>query len=258
MRPSPLLATETFRTVGLVAVLDAAGLQERMDVKYLISVDVFLELAYRLRSSHALLEIDGLHEFAYRTTYFDTADLRAYRDHMQQRRRRYKCRAREYVDSGLCAFEVKLKSARGRTVKHRMPYDHARRDELSEPALAFLNDCVQRWYGRRPEPDLRPALAATYTRITLVAPQLGERLTCDYALSFHAPDGAGGRLAENTVVVESKSLRGGAIAERELLALGARPESVCSKYCLGIGITNPHVKTNDLRPLMRRHFHGGP
>ena len=47
-------------------------------------------------------------------------------------------------------FEVKLKGPRGRTVKHRMPYD---RDGLS-PAR-FLRD-LRREYGRSPEPGLRP------------------------------------------------------------------------------------------------------
>jgi hypothetical protein len=73
-------------------------------------------------------------------------------------------------------------------------------------------------------------------------------------VTFTAPDGTSGRLAPDMAIVESKSRRGGAIAERELRALGARPEPACSKYCLGVGFTHPDVKSGDLRPLLSRHF----
>ena len=134
MPPSALRVVDGFGPVGLAAVQEVAALQDRVDRKYVVSLDTFARLAERLSGSHAVLEIEGRRAFAYRTTYFDTRELRAYRDHVQRRRRRFKCRSREYVDSGLCTFEVKLKGPRGRTVKHRMAYDPARSDELSEPA----------------------------------------------------------------------------------------------------------------------------
>jgi CotH kinase protein/VTC domain len=258
MPPSPTLVAEPFDAVGLAELEASAALQDRMDRKYVISLEDFAALAERLLATHAVLEIDGRRAFRYRTIYFDTGELRIFRDHVQERRQRYKCRAREYVDSGLCMFEVKLKGLRGRTVKHRMAYDRARPDELSEPALAFLRDCLERCYGRAPDWKLRPALAVAHTRVTLAAPALGERLTCDFDLAFSAPDGASGRLAADRVIVESKSARGNATADRALRALGARPEDGCSKYCLGVGFTNPHVNSNRMRPLLRRHFRAAP
>ena len=254
----PPLAVESFPAVGLAELDASAALQDRMDSKYVISLEEFATLAERLLATHAVLEIDGRRAFRYRTTYFDTRELRIFRDHVQERRRRYKCRAREYVDSGLCMFEVKLKGPRGRTVKHRMDYDRTRPDELTEPALAFLRECLERSYGRAPDGKLRPALAVAYTRVTLAAPALGERLTCDFDLAFSAPDGASGRLAEDRVIVESKSARGNATADRVLRALGAHPEDGCSKYCLGVGFTNPDVNSNRMRPLLRRHFRAAP
>jgi hypothetical protein len=258
MPPSPTLAADRFRAVGLAELEASSALQDRMDSKYVISLADFATLTERLLATHAALEIDGRRAFRYRTTYFDTGERRIFRDHIQERRRRYKCRSREYVDSGLCLFEVKLKGPRGRTVKHRMAYDCTERDELSEPALAFLRDCLERSYGRPPDAQLRPALAVAYTRVTLAAPALGERLTCDFDLAFSAPDGASGRLAEDRVIVESKSAHGNATADRALRALGARPEDGCSKYCLGVGFTNPEVNSNRLRPLLRRHFRAAP
>jgi hypothetical protein len=255
---SPPMVAESFPAVGLAELETAAALQDRVDTKYMASLEAFAALAERLRGTHAVLEIHGRRAFDYRTTYFDTAELRAYRDHVQQRRRRYKCRSREYVDSGWCTFEVKLKGARGRTVKHRMPYDREWRDALSEPALAFLRECVRGSYGRSPEGELHPSLAVAYTRVTFAAPELGERLTCDFDLAFSAPDGTSGRLAEETVIVESKSVRGKAIADRALQTLRVRPEGGCSKYCLGVSFTRPEVPGNGVRPLLRRYFRAAP
>ena len=147
-----MLPSRSLEAFAPVSLEELDGLQDRVDVKYVISTDTFAALADELRASHRVLEIEGRRSFTYRTTYFDTADLRVFRDHQQRRRRRYKARSREYVDTGARAFEVKLKGARGRTVKHRMPYD---RDGLSGPALAFLRETVEREYGRAPEPGLR-------------------------------------------------------------------------------------------------------
>jgi hypothetical protein len=83
-------------------------------------------------------------------------------------------------------------------------------------------------------------------------------VTCDFELAFSAPDGTSGRLAADTLIVESKSAYGTATADRALRALGARPAGGCSKYCLGVGFTNPRVKSNGLRPLLRRHFLAAP
>ena len=252
MRPCSF--AEAFAPVGLAELQATAALQDRTDVKYVAPRAVLAGLAERLGVSHRVLEIAGRRAFHYDTTYFDTAELRAYRDHLQRRRRRFKCRSRDYVDSGLCTFEVKLKGARGRTVKHRMDYDRRHRGELSEAALAFLRECVQRSYGRAPDGRLRPALLVAYTRVTLAAPALGERLTLDFDLAYTGPDGVRGRLAPGAVILESKSVHGGAAADRALRALDVRPVADCSKYCLGVALTHVDVRANPLRPLLSRHF----
>jgi len=250
MEPSPSLVVEAFGAVGLEQLDAGAALRDRIDIKYVIPLEAFAALADRLLATHAALEIDGRRAFAYRSTYFDTPDLGAFRDHMQQRRRRYKCRSREYLDTGAYAFEVKLKGLRGRTVKHRMAHDG---HELSEAAVAFLRDCLDRAYGRPPDRGLRPALDVAYTRVTLAAPELRERVTCDFDITFTGPDGTAGRLHPGMAIVESKSERGNARADRVLRGLGHRPEPVCSKYCLGVALTRA-VAGNPLRPLLRRHF----
>ncbi len=60
------------------------------------------------------------------------------------------------------------------------------------------------------------------------------------------------------MIVGSKSASGNATADVVLRALGIRAEPTCSKYCLGVGFTNPAVNSNPLRPLLRRHFLAAP
>jgi hypothetical protein len=250
MERSPSRVAEAFPAIGLDRLDAGAALRDRVDVKYVIPLAAFAALAARLLATHGALEIDGRRAFAYRSRYFDTPELGAFRDHIQQRRRRYKCRSREYLDTGAYAFEVKLKGLRGRTVKHRMAHDG---HELSDAAIDFLRDCLDRAYGRAPGQGLRPTLDVAYTRVTLAAPELGERVTCDFDLTFTGPGGAAGRLDPAMAIVESKSERGNARADRVLRALGHRPEPGCSKYCLGVALTRA-VAGNPLRPLLRRHF----
>jgi VTC domain len=238
MGPSPSLVAERFPAIGLDRLDADAALRDRVDVKYVVPLDAFAALAGRLLPTHAALEIDGRRAFAYRSRYFDTPELRMFRDHIQQRRRRYKCRSRQYLDTGAYAFEVKLKGLRGRTVKHRMAYDG---HELNTAALAFLREHIGS------DAVLETALSVEYTRVTLAAP--GERLTCDFDLTFN---GSEGRLNRGMAIVESKSARGTALADRALRELGQRPQAACSKYCLGVALTRP-VAANLLRPLLR-HF----
>jgi VTC domain len=248
---------EPFEPIGLDDVRTTAALDDRLDVKYILARDELDELARRLQDTHRVLEIDGLRRFAYRTTYFDTADLVTYREHMQRRRRRFKCRAREYVDSGLRAFEVKLKEGAGRTIKHRTEFGEGPLDHLDGPLLEFLQERLREAYARELAGALEPSLSVCFTRITLVDPERCERLTCDFQLSFRAPDGTTGALGGDAAIVESKSRLGATTADRALRALGARPISGCSKYCIGVGLTYPLVKRNSFLPLLRRYFDVG-
>lgn len=250
MTPSVPIIASSFAPIGLQEMDAGVALQDRIDRKYVVSVDALEAIADRLSARHRILEIDGERQFEYCTAYFDSPTLASYREHLQGRRRRFKCRSRRYGATDRCVFEVKLKGARGRTVKHAIDHPAAEHGLLTEPARAFVRECLARAYDREPPEDLGPVLAMSYRRVTLVAPGRGERLTCDFALRF---DG-GGRLAERFAIVECKSATGSTVAGGVLRELGAREVAGCSKYCLGIALTRPEVTTNALRPLLRRYF----
>ena len=160
--------------------------------------------------SWAALEIERRRRFAYESVYFDTPDLLTYRQHLQGRRRRYKVRTRAYLDSGDCAFEVKLKGRRDQTVKARLPYPVAARAHLTVDAREFLADQLLTAYGQP-----APRLAAT-------------------GLTRH-------------VLVESKSPGPAAGADTALRRLGLRPVQL-SKYCVAVALLHPAPARQPLAP----------
>jgi len=252
MLRSPATPLDALPPIGLAELDASAALRDRVDTKYVAGLDVLAALAERLAPTHRALDIGGRRRFAYATTYFDTPDLGSYRDQLQRRRRRFKCRIRSYLDSGATVLEVKARGARGATVKSRLA--------LPEPVaaldlalLGFVRARVREACGREPGGALEPVLDMRFERMTLVAPERGERLTCDVGLVF-AGRGQRARLTAGAVILESKSRTGAALADAVLRGLGARPVAGCSKYGLGIALTRPGVTANPYRRLLRRHF----
>jgi len=226
--------------ISLAEVEHAAPLHVRADNKHLVDVAVLDELLERLEPTHRALEIDGRRAFAYDTVYFDTDELLTARAHVQRRRHRFKCRSRLYTDTSACAFELKVKGARGTTIKHRIPYQPALHGTVTRDARAFLAEHLEH------VPDLHPVLRNTYTRITLAAP--GERMTIDLDLSY-----GDAWIRPGWAIVETKSARGAGIADRELRRLGSRPLPM-SKYLLGTGLIHMTAPPNDTRRIARRYF----
>jgi hypothetical protein len=238
--------------IGLEALDADAALRRRFDTKYLLPTRAVHELTARLGLTHRILEIDGLREFEYRTTYFDTKELGSFHDHRQGRRRRLKVRVRHYADTGACFFELKLRGAREATIKRRVPHDPARRYSLTAESLVALERWVQDAYGRPAPGPLAPALEVTFRRTTLVAPERGERLTIDFDVVMRTPGGDDvGRLDPELAIVESKSPRGPALATRQLNLAGGRRLESMSKYCVGVVLARGGARGNSLLPVLR-------
>jgi len=234
----------------LDAVVAAAGLQTRLDRKYLIGADTLAQLMARLAGRFSALEIDRRRQFRYESVYFDTADLALYRQHLQGRRRRYKVRTRSYLDSGQCLFEVKLKGRRGQTIKARLPYQMADRTTLTDEARDFLGELLWTEYGIDP-PQLEPAATITYTRTTLVDFDSGVRPTLDVDLACsHLGRSVPSR---GGILIETKSPSHDSPVDRALRQLGARPIKL-SKYGLAVAVLYPGVPANPLHRTLHAYF----
>lgn len=234
--------------VSLDEVMEVAGLQTRMEKKYLLTPEEFVALSGELEDLR-VLQIDGRRLFGYESAYFDSPDLQLFRAHRQGRRQRYKVRTRTYLDSGESLFEVKLKGGRGQTVKLRLPYEYEDRDRVTGVAQDFLEDALLDNYQVRP-PELAQSLVTRYSRATFVDVVDGARLTCDIDLACTADGDT--QPGPDLILVESKSTGTGR-ADAVLARLGIRPVSV-SKYCIGIALTNPELPANKWNRMLRTQF----
>ncbi len=242
-------AVEVMPTLDLEEVTESADLQTRTDRKYLVPATDFLALTRELDGTLAVLEIAGLRRFDYESVYFDTPDLLGHHAHARGRRHRWKVRTRTYLDSGLCALEVKSEGGRGETVKDRHPWEVADRYDLDDAAREVIGSAIgsPTLAGR-----LRTSLVTRYHRTTVVDLHSRSRMTCDVDLSFR---GEGGRRdgPQRLVLVESKTVGTAGRVDAILWRLGHRPISL-SKYCAGLALLDPALPANRWNRTLRRHF----
>jgi len=224
---------ERFEPIGLEALDARAALQRRLDQKYLVAPDALAPLLERLLPSFVALEIDGRRQWRYESVYFDTPELRCYRDHVEGRRPRLKVRTRLYVDTRVCALEAKLKRADDETAKTSCDLDPADHGRLTATGLRFLEDAVGSEAGHVSLTELGPALTTRYRRATLAARDGGLRVTLDDDVRASLPGGARAELAPGHVIVETKSEDGQSEADSLLRETGHEPVSL-SKYRRGI------------------------
>lgn len=225
--------------------MDASQLQNRVDTKYLITAEQLISLLAELDNDYRVVEIDGRRTFTYRSLYFDTPKFDLYNLHQRGFKNRYKLRVRNYVESDLFFFEVKIKH-KGRTVKQRIPIKDLS-TSIQPSMLQFYQDRVAQGVT-----DLNASTITTYKRITLVANDQSERVTIDYELSFNL-------LKQDQVSVPGKvilelkqeGINRNSLIYKQLRKRGIRPSSI-SKYCVGTSLLNPDLRQNKLKRVLRR------
>jgi hypothetical protein len=245
-------ALATLPAVGLDALNAASELLVRTDRKYVIPLD---DLAPMLMGVPGLrvLEIDGRRKSRYESTYLDTTDLTSWAASAHPRRRRWKARTRLYADTGECWLEVKTRGTRGVTVKERLRYDVASRDEISVEAADWVRERLVA--AGSPEVDPRglvATLTTSYRRTTLLLPAGAGRATIDFDLSWTSASGRAE--AGNVLVVETKSAgRTAGPLDRTLWQLGHRPARI-SKYGTGLSLLTPELPGNRWHRVTTRHL----
>ena len=157
-----------FESVSLDETNRMAKMLSRAENKYVVNYKQFSALLAAIREDYAVLDIDGRNEFQYASCYYDD-NFACYNEHHQSRRQRFKVRTREYVNSGLMFFEIKLKGLRGRTDKHRMGCDTLVMPRIQDEHLGMLNELYSKNYRKEMRFDLTPSLIVNYSRYTLVA-----------------------------------------------------------------------------------------
>lgn len=227
-------ALGAFSGISLSELDARASLLRRIDNKYVVPHDAFIELLHRLCEGHDVLDEDGRREFAYETVYFETPGLRCFRDHVEERYPRFKARTRLYRDTQACVFEVKLKGADGETDKRQVEHPADETDVMTDSARQCLESALADG-GIDLEEPLEPRLRTSFRRITLAGRETPERLTCDLGVRLEGSDGTATTMSSGLVLVETKSENGDGPADQTLEARGLEQVSL-SKYRVGMSL----------------------
>ncbi|MBQ9462228.1 MAG: polyphosphate polymerase domain-containing protein [Bacteroidales bacterium] len=230
--------------------MDGVKLLNRIDSKYLTDEQTLtLILEDAREQGYRALVTEGTKIAAYDTLYFDTPGLRMFLDHHNRRLVRQKVRTRVYVGSGLTFLEIKRKNNHGRTKKKRTQIPLQEFKDFSADAAACGYLAEKSWFTA---PELSPSLETIFRRITLVNPAMTERLTIDTCLGFNNFRTGLEATLRNGVIIELKQDgRADSPAKRILLKHRVKPIRV-SKYCIGITLTSPGLKTNRFKVKIRK------
>ena len=224
--------------------MDQVKLQNRMDTKYAFAEKDLTSILSELLPEYRLLVVNGDRGSSYRSLYFDTVDLKHYKDHHNGRSFRSKVRFREYVGSPLVFLEVKRKTGRGGTDKARKKVGSI--PEALEPDqqnfISKASGCSE---------PLAAVMWNHFVRLTFVHRTRHERLTLDRFLKFS--DVTGEQNLEGLCIAELKEERADRTSPfaKVMRDRGIRPSGL-SKYCAGLILLGKAPKHNTFKEAMLR------
>ena len=239
--------------IRLEELLEVAALLHRTDRKYIVSEAQLSQLVLALDGDVRVLEVEGRRSSHYESIYFDTPDRDSFRASAHRRRRRFKVRTRTYLDSQQSYLEVKVRDARRRTEKLRVPYAFLDRARLTAVAREFVSDVFAQ-YGLPADvvAALQPSLHTTFQRSTLFIPSAGCRMTVDTELAVAFPNSDVLTIPE-LMILETKSDAGDRRVDRLLWRMGVRPQKL-SKFAIGSALLDPSLPDNKWSRTIARHF----
>jgi hypothetical protein len=221
--------------------MNGVSLLKRVDTKFLTTSSELSELLPYLYSDYQILEIDGNRLMNYSTLYFDTQDLRCYKEHHNGKAKRHKVRIRKYVESDICFLEVKEKQNSGMTNKVRCSIDDFE-TSLSTESKQFIEKATKKDW------ELKPALHNYFQRFTLVNTQRSERVTIDLGLKYKTD--ATTKQFKNVVIVEVKQEKQNTRTPIYSILKSNRIRTVSfSKYCMGVSTVFTDIKSNKFKEL---------
>lgn len=250
---STVAGLEVMDPVGLDELNAVAALQSRIDRKYLVPLHLVGDMLYDSASTCAVLDLGGRRSFEYRSWYFDTPDHLSFRLAAHGHRRRFKVRVRRYLDDGHSVLEVKTKSGRGHTVKHRMAYDSELGDDLTDDARRFVAEvAASRVLTDAHIERLERAIATRYRRSTVLVDPQGSpsRMTLDQQIEWSA-DGRRWSPITAHAVLETKTDGSPGVIDRWLWERGVRPVRI-SKFAVASLRSDPSLPANRWHAVLSR------
>jgi hypothetical protein len=207
---------------------------EREDKKFVLATHQINNVLVDCLKEYQILKIENDLFFDYKTSYYDTKDLELYQNHHNGKGNRNKIRKRLYVNSGLTFIEIKNKTNKGKTIKHRIESNTIYEAEefiSSHSGLSVSN--------------LTKTLSLEYSRITLLHKTKLEKITLDYNLIFSNEKTT--VKYTNIIMAEVKTEKPTAIDFCLIMKKYTIREGSLSKYCLGLVSLNNGIKHNNFK-----------
>lgn len=232
-----------FPRIGLDE-MTSVSLMDRLDTKFIFHQNKLNSILEEAVSHYQILEVEGERISTYENLYFDTENLKFYKDHHNGKMNRTKVRMRKYVDTNACYIEVKKKNNKGRTDKKRQRIADFE-TVISEETARFLDSNFSEVI------QLRPVISNNFKRITLVSLTNSERITFDLNLYYIIENEP--LSYENLVIAEIKqaTLNRGSELFKILKSNAIYPFRV-SKYCIGMVQKDTNLKSNAFKEKIRR------
>ena len=238
----PLL--DMFEPLGLED-LNSAGLLDRVETKYVLSVDDLADVLDAVSEQYGVLTIDEEVLHRYENQYFDTFDRALYRAHHNADVDRFKYRYRRYAGIDDVYFETKHKSNKGRMTKTRV-----RVPKFSKTLSREARRQVSAGGVHSPD-ELIATMHGSFRRISLRSLGSVERATIDIDLEFAM--GKRNAATRSLVVAEVKQPR---LDQQSPLVRALQRRGIrrtrFSKYCVGMLAVDPGHKHNAFKPLLRK------
>lgn len=251
---------QEYTTISLDQLNATMSFLERIDTKYLITLDQLDKILEALQDRFYVLTIKDVNIFTYDSIYMDTKDYLFYKQHEQGEENRIKVRTRHYVDSrDLAYFEFKQKE--GKLIrKFRYPCGVEGHGVMNKDAKRFYSSLAQSMDLSYAKEEIMPSIETKCKRITLCSKQNDERLTIDLDVELRDMRDPSARTIKlgNIAIVESKSSGTNGYSAKLMKKLKVKPASGCSKYCLGVyyfGIMKSHDKFKNTIKFIDKHHH---
>lgn len=219
--------------------LNEVMLLNRVDQKYVMPLVKLLPLLKALTQDYYVLEINNQRISAYQTHYYDYPDYKLYLNHQNGLGNRFKIRNRTYLSNGKSYLEVKIKTNKGKTIKHRSQVQFS--PSLTPENYNFIEQFVD-----LPKKNLQVSAENTFYRITLVSIKKTARITIDFDLKFtHKHRNFS---LDQVAIIEIKRAKVtndsnivGVLKDLQVYPRGF------SKYCMGMALLNDDLKQNKFK-----------
>lgn len=172
-------ALKDFDTISLEELNATMSLMERIEKKYIISLEDLGKVMHQLHKDYYVLAIKGNSLFTYDNIYMDTKDFLFFHQHERGEKNRMKVRSREYVDSNIAFFECKQREGDViRKSRYGLPVTESK--VLTNQSAAFYENICTSLNLDYAHEQLQPTLRTLYKRVTLCSKKNDERITIDF------------------------------------------------------------------------------